>query len=218
MKIAKLCLLMFALWVAVPLLAQGSAQANDQASAGGAVSGAVNAAANAATQPPEAIPAMPAPRPRTPPVNEEERIARRVRHALVMLPYYSIWDWLAFRVQGRSVELQGYAYSLGLKRDAVSAVKRIDGVQTVIDHIQQLPPSPTDDRIRRQVARAIFGWGNLSRYAAPPVPSIHIIVEGGRVWMEGVVDSQPDKDAAGLRANGVAGVFQVSNELRVGKD
>jgi osmotically-inducible protein OsmY len=75
-----------------------------------------------------------------------------------------------------------------------------------------------DDRIRREVARAIFHWGGLSRYSLSAVPSIHIIVSGGRVRLEGVVDSQPDKDAANIRANGVFGVFQVTNNLRVVKD
>jgi len=147
-----------------------------------------------------------------------ERIQKEVRHELVMLPYYRLWDWLAFRVNGSTVELLGDANSLGLKSDAVNSVKHIKGVQNVIDHINQLPPSSMDDRIRRQVARAIFNWGGLSRYSWSAVPSIHIIVSGGRVRLEGIVDSQPDKDAAGLRANGVPGVFEVTNNLRVVKD
>ena len=143
----------------------------------------------------EAIPALPAHRPKNPPANEEDRIAREVRHELVMQPYYTIWDWLAFRVNGNTVELLGDAYSLGLRRDAVYSVKHIEGVEKVIDHITQLPPSPMDDRIRHQVARAIFSFDGLSRYSWSAVPSIHIIVNGGRVWLEGVVDTQPDKDA-----------------------
>jgi hyperosmotically inducible protein len=163
----------------------------------------------------DAIPALPAREPKTPPANEEERIARKVRHELVMQPYYTLWDWMAFRVNGNTVELLGNVHSIGLKSDAVNSVKRIDGVANVVDHITQLPPSPMDDRIRKNVARAIFSWGDLSRYSWPRAAGIHIIVNGGRVWLEGVVDSQPDKDAAGLRANGVSDVFQVTNNLRV---
>jgi hyperosmotically inducible periplasmic protein len=217
MKIGQLCLLAVAL---LPLVARGSAQPNDQAPAGFADHVADHAAADVAAPAPaqDAIPALPVPKPKHAPVSEEERIARKVRHELVMQPYYTIWDWLAFRVNGSTVELLGDVYSLGLKRDAVDTVKHIAGVERVIDHINQLPPSPMDDRIRRQVARAIFSWGTLSRYSWPAVPSIHVIVNGGQVWLEGVVDNQPDKDVAGLRANGVSGVFQVTNDLRVEKD
>ena len=164
-----------------------------------------------------ALPALPIHKPKNAPVSEEDRLTREVRHELVMQPYYTIWDWLAFRVNGRTVELLGDAYSNGLKGDAVSSVKHIEGVENVIDHINELPPSPMDDRIRHQVARAIFNWGGLSRYSWSAVPSIHIIVKGGRVRLEGVVDSQQDKDAAGIRANGVSGVFQVTNNLLVVK-
>jgi hyperosmotically inducible protein len=202
MKKGIFCLLAIAL---LPMFTRAAAQQNDKAPA--------DVAAQAQMQ--DAIPALPGRQPKTPPANEEERIARKVRHELVMQPYYTIWDWLAFRVNGNSVELLGSVNNPGLKNDAVHAVKRIDGVASVVDHITQLPPSPMDDRIRKQVAHAVFSWGNLSRYSWPSAPGIHIIVNGGRVWLEGVVDSQPDKDAAGLRANGVPDVFQVTNNLRV---
>ena len=166
---------------------------------------------------PEAKTALPARRPRNAPVSEEDRITREVRHELVMLPYYSLFDWLAFRVNGTTVELLGSAHTVGLKSDAVNTVKHIEGVEKVIDHIDQLPPSPMDDRIRRQVARAIFSWGSNWRYGYSAVPSIHIIVKNGRVTLEGIVDNQADKDAAGIRANGVSGVFQVTNNLVVAK-
>jgi hyperosmotically inducible protein len=171
----------------------------------------------AAPQAPETepIPALPVHKPRNAPVSEEDRITREVRHELVLQPFYTIWDWLAFRVNGNTVELLGDAYSPGLRRDAANSVKHIEGVEKVIDHINDLPPSPMDDRIRHQVARAIFGFDGLSRYSWSAVPSIHIIVNGGRVRLEGVVDNQQDKNLAGLRANQVPGVFQVTNNLRV---
>jgi hyperosmotically inducible periplasmic protein len=208
MRNGKLYLLTFALLLASPVIARSATPQSDKAPAG--------AAAQAQSQ--DAIPALPAHKPKNAPASEEDRISREVRHELVMQPYYAIWDWLAFRVNGGTVELVGDVYSNGLKRDAVNSVKHIEGVEKVIDHINQLPPSPMDDRIRHEVARSIFNWGGLSRYSWSAVPSIHIIVSGGRVRLEGIVDSQQDKDAAGLRANGVSGVFQVTNELRVVKD
>jgi hyperosmotically inducible protein len=165
----------------------------------------------------EAIPALPIHKPKNAPVSEEDRITREVRHELVLQPYYTIWDWLAFRVDGSTVELLGDANSPGLRRDAVNSVKHIEGVEKVIDHINDLPPSPMDDRTRQQVARAIFSFAGLSRYSWSAVPSIHIIVKGGRVRLEGVVDNQQDKDLAGLRANQVPDVFQVTNNLHVVK-
>lgn len=208
MRNGKLYLFAFALLLALPVFARNAAPQSDKATA----------AASAQAQSPDAIPALPAHKSKTAPINEEDRISREVRHELVMQPYYTLWDWLAFRVNGATVELLGDANSNGLKRDAVNSVKRIEGVEKVIDHINQLPPSPMDDRIRQAVARAIFNWGGLSRYSWSAVPSIHIISSGGRVRLEGIVDSQADKDAAGLRANGVSGVFQVTNNLRVIKD
>jgi hyperosmotically inducible protein len=197
-------LLTFALLMALPLFA--NAQKTES----------VPSAAAPAPET-EAIPALPIHKPKNAPVSEEDRLTREVRHELVMQPYYTIWDWLAFRVNGNTVELLGDANSPGLRRDAVNSVKHIEGVEKVIDHINELPPSPMDDRIRHQVARAIFSFDGLSRYSWSAVPSIHIIVKGGRVRLEGVVDNQPDKDLIGLRANQVPGVFQVTNNLRVVK-
>jgi hyperosmotically inducible protein len=207
MNKGKLYLAAFALLLALPVFAQSAAQKNDKAPAVTAAQG----------QESDAIPALPVHKPKNAPVSEEDRISREVRHELVMQPYYTLWDWLAFRVNGSTVELLGDVNSPGLKSDAMSTVKHIEGVEKVIDHINELPPSPMDDRIRHQVARAIFNWGTLSRYSWSAVPSIHIIVHSGRVRLEGVVDSQQDKDAAGIRANGVSGVFQVTNNLRVVK-
>lgn len=208
MKCVKPYLSAFALLMIAPVFAQSAAQQKD----------AAPAPAVAPVQTQDAIPALPARKPRSAPANEEDRISRAVRHELVMQPYYTLWDWLAFRISGSTVELVGDVKSLGLKRDAVNSVKHVEGVGKVIDHINQLPPSFMDDRIRHEVARAVFDWGGLSRYSSSTVPSIHIIVRSGRVRLEGIVDSQPDKDAAGIRANGVPGVFQVTNNLRVIKD
>jgi osmotically-inducible protein OsmY len=216
MKTVTRCLLAIVLLPLSPLLAQSPAPQNDKTSAGVAANAAANAEAQAST--PNAIPALPASEYKSAPVSEEERITHKVRHALVMQSRFSIWDWLAFRVTGSTVELLGSVYNPSLKGDAVNTVKQIDGVEKVIDHIIRLPLSPEDDRIRHQVADAIYTSGPLSSYSWSAMPSIHIIVNGGQVCLEGEVDSLKDKDAAALRATGVSGVLQVTNNLRIEKD
>jgi hyperosmotically inducible protein len=94
-------------------------------------------------------------------------------------------------------------------------VKSVEGVERVKNEIQVLPLSPMDEQIRRAEYRAIYGFADLYRYAQQAVPSIHIIVDNGKVTLVGVVDSQADKNLAGLRANTVPGVFSVSNDLVV---
>jgi hyperosmotically inducible protein len=104
-----------------------------------------------------------------------------------------------------------------LKSDAESAVKSIEGVASVDNQIEVLPTSPNDDRIRRQVYRAVYGEGSLFQYSLANVPSVHIIVKNGHVALEGVVDNETDKNLAGIRANGVPGVFSVTNKLVISK-
>ncbi len=145
----------------------------------------------------------------------EARIAREVRHELLMDPYYSIFDDLRYRVNGYTVELLGEVVNPVIKSDAESAVKKIEGVEQVVNHIEVLPPSPIDQRIREAVYRRVFSFDGLSRYSWEAAPSIHIIVKNGRVTLAGVVDTQGDKDAAGIQANGVPGVFSVQNNLVV---
>lgn len=145
----------------------------------------------------------------------QERIVREVRHELVMLPQYSIFDNLAYKVDGNTVTLMGQVRNPVLKDSAEKVVKDIEGVEKVDNQIEVLPPSPNDDRIRRAVARAIFNDPTLFRYSMGAVPPIHIIVRGGHVTLEGVVDNQTDKNVAGIRANGVPGAFSVTNNLRV---
>jgi hyperosmotically inducible periplasmic protein len=147
---------------------------------------------------------------------DESHIAREVRHQLVMLPYYGVFDDLAFRLEGTTVTLLGAVTRPVLKSDAENVVKRVEGVTQVINEIKVLPPSPMDDQIRRAAYRAIYGDPALStRYAFQAVPSIHIIVENGHVTLEGVVSNEMDKNICGLRANSVPNVFSVTNDLRV---
>jgi hyperosmotically inducible protein len=147
----------------------------------------------------------------------QQRITREVRHKLVMLPYFSIFDNLAYKVDGDTVTLLGQVRNATLKSDAANAVKHIEGVEHVNNQIEVLPASFNDDRIRREEARAIFRDSRLSHYSIQPVPPIHIIVRNGHVTLEGVVGNQGDKDMAFMRANGVAGVFSVDNNLRIEK-
>ncbi len=142
-------------------------------------------------------------------------LTQEVRHELVMLPYYSIFDNLSYRVDGSTVTLFGQVTRPTLKSDAENVVKRIEGVTRVINNIEVLPLSPMDDRIRIAEARAIYGFPSLNRYAMGALPPIHIIVKNGNVTLEGVVANQADKNTAGIRANGVPGVFSVKNDLRV---
>jgi hyperosmotically inducible protein len=145
----------------------------------------------------------------------QQALMKEVLHVLVMLPYYSVFDNLGYRVEADKVILEGQVVRPSLKSDAEAAVKSVAGVSSVVDNIEVLPPSPMDDQLRRALYRAIYGDPALSRYGFAFVASIHIIVKNGNVTLEGVVDSEADKNLAGLRANGVPNVFSVNNNLRV---
>ena len=148
----------------------------------------------------------------------QERLAPAVRHQLVMLPYYSVFDNLEYQVDGDAVTLLGQVTRPTLKSDAEAAVKRIEGVSKVINKIEVLPLSPADDQIRRAVYRSIFSERSpLSRYNWGPVPPIHVIVKGGRATLAGTVDNETDKNMATLFAKTVSGVFSVTNNLIVKK-
>jgi len=151
------------------------------------------------------------------PQRMQDRISRDVFHELVMLPQLTIFDNLQYKVDGSKVTLMGQVQDAILKDSAEKVVKKIEGVESVNNQIEILPASPNDDRIRRQVARALFNDERLFRYSMGSVPPIHIIVKNGHVTLEGVVNSQADKDAANLRANSVSGVFSVENHLQVQK-
>ncbi len=146
-----------------------------------------------------------------------DRLVKEVRHELVMLPYYNVFDNLAFKVDGSTVTLMGQVTRPTLKSDAERVVKSIEGVDKVVNKIEVLPLSPNDERIRMAVYRAIYGNTSLQRYGLQAVPPIHIIVNNGNVTLEGVVATEADKNIANLQANGVPGVFSVKNNLRVEK-
>lgn len=171
-------------------------------------------------------------------VAEKQRV-ENVRRALERLPYYGVFDFLAFNLDRGTLTLMGYAYAPNLRDDAEAAVKKVSGVDTVVNKIETLPVSFNDDRIRRATFYNIYTDDFLSRYAPggamrahydalefgrfpgmQPFGTypIHVIVKGGRVTLVGVVGNASDKQLAGARAREVTGVFGVENELLVEKN
>ena len=144
-----------------------------------------------------------------------QNLIREVRHQLLLLPYYSVFDNLAFKVDGDRITLEGQVTNPTLKHDAEAAVKGIEGVSGVTNNIEALPPSSMDDQLRRALYRAIYGDSTLSKYGWSSMPSIHIIVKSGHATLEGVVDNETDRNLAELRAKSVPNVFDVKNDLKV---
>jgi hyperosmotically inducible periplasmic protein len=144
-------------------------------------------------------------------------IAKEVRHELIMLPYLDVFDNLSYNVDGGNVTLSGQVTRPTLRSDAENVVKRIEGVEKVDNQIEVLPLSSQDDRLRLALYRAIYGYPSMTRYALPVIKPIRIIVKNGNVTLAGVVDNQADKHIANIRANGVHGVFSVTNNLLVGE-
>lgn len=142
-------------------------------------------------------------------------LTQKVRHELLMLPYYTVFDDLSFQMNGHEVTLMGDVRNPTLKADAERAIKRLPGVALVKNEITVLPLSPMDDRIRLATVRAIYGFGPLQRYSMGAHPSIRIIVDNGNVTLTGVVANEMDRNIAFMRANQVSGVFSVTNDLRI---
>ena len=143
------------------------------------------------------------------------RITKEVGHELRMLPYFSVFDNLSYKVDGYTVTLMGQVTKPTLKSDAGNVVKRIEGVENVDNQIEVLPLSPNDDRIRRALYRSIYGYPPLQKYSLGVQQPIRIIVKNGNATLEGVVDNEGDKNMANIRAKSVPGVFAVTNNLQV---
>jgi hyperosmotically inducible protein len=150
-----------------------------------------------------------------PSARSQERIIKEVRHELLMLPYFGVFDYIAYKVDGSTVTLIGAVVRPVTKSDAENAVKHIEGVEKVVNQIEDLPPSSIDDGLRIRLYREIYGYPALEKYALGVQKPIRIIVKSGRVTLEGVVDNESDKNLAGLRANSVPGIFSVTNNLQV---
>ena len=140
---------------------------------------------------------------------------REIRKELVKLPYYGVFDNLAFKLDGDTVTLFGQVVRPSTRKDAERRVAKIEGVERVINRIEVLPLSSFDDSIRVRTYRAVFRSGGLYRYAQGTNPSVHIIVKNGHVTLEGVVANEGDRNLANIAARGVSGVFSVTNNLRV---
>ena len=152
-----------------------------------------------------------------PSAKSQERIVKEVRHELLMLPYFGVFDYIAFKVEGYTVTLIGSVVKPVTKSAAENSIKRIEGVEKVDNQIEVLPPSSMDDRLRERLFRAIYQYPALQKYELGVQKPIRIIVKSGRLTLEGVVDSDGDKNMAGIRANTVSGVFSVTNNLQVVK-
>ena len=144
----------------------------------------------------------------------EQQIVKKVRRELVTLPFYGVFDNLAYKIEGGTVTLYGQVVHPSTRSDAERRVKRIEGVESVVNNIEVLPLSSVDDSIRMRTYRTVFRTGALYRYAMGTNPSIHIIVNRGHVTLEGVVANEADKQLAYMAARGVTGVFSVTNNLR----
>jgi osmotically-inducible protein OsmY len=142
-------------------------------------------------------------------------LSREIHHQILVLPFYSVFDFIVFTLDGSRVTLSGQVARRNLRAQAEAAVKSIEGVGVVINNIEVLPISPADDELRRAAYRALYEDPTLARYAIQNVPPIHIIVKNSNVTLEGSVDSLSDKNLAALRAGGVANVLGVKNNLVV---
>lgn len=157
--------------------------------------------------------------PSAPPAKNEEKtdssLSRSVHHQLQQLPFYSVFDFLTYSIDGGKVTLAGQVQRPTLKSGAEAAVKSLEGVSSVANNIEVLPALPSDHEVGRNVYRAIFENGVLQKYAVETVPSIHIIVKNGAVSLEGAVDSEADKALAGSLAGKVPKVVGLKNNLLV---
>lgn len=161
---------------------------------------AQNTASNKATK--SADPALPA-------------LSREIHHQILVLPFYSVFDSIRFTMDGRNVILSGQVLRRNLKEQAEAAVKSLEGVGVVVNKIEILPASASDDELRRAIYRAIYEDSTLARYATQNIPPVHIIVNNGAVSLEGSIDSDEDKNLAEARAESVAKVGRVRNNLVV---
>jgi hyperosmotically inducible periplasmic protein len=143
------------------------------------------------------------------------QLAKRVRHELVTLPYYGVFDNLAYNINGNTVTLYGQVVRPTTKSDAEGRVKRLAGVSRVVNNIKVLPLSRFDDNIRSATYRSIARTGGLFRYLQGANPSLHIVVDNGHVTLEGVVANSGDRNLANIAARSVPGAFSVTNNLRV---
>lgn len=145
----------------------------------------------------------------------QAKLVEGIRRAILMQPYYTVFDNLGYSLDGRTVTLTGQVTNPTLPLDVERSVKKVEGVEKVVNKIEVLPPSPMDAQIREQVRQRIYGYGPLFKYANMPNPPIRIIVKNARVTLYGVVDSEEDKNYCTMRVNQISSVLSVTNNLAV---
>jgi hyperosmotically inducible periplasmic protein len=145
-----------------------------------------------------------------------KNLTEKVRHELIMLSDFGVFDNLGFTItDANSVILTGQVVRPLLKADAETAVSRINGVSTVVNKIEVLPLSRTDDAIRERAYRAVYLRPDFEKYAIQATPPIRIIVKNGTITLQGVVNDSIDRTKAELAAKTIPGIFKVSDELRI---
>jgi len=166
---------------------------------------------------PSSIPAQTPSSKKSPKLEEKvpPNLPREIHQQILLLPFYSVFDSITFTLNGDIVTLTGQVVRPTLKKDAEAAVRSIEGVDSVVNQIEVLPVSSTDDDLRRAVYRAIYEDSTLARYAVQPVSAIHIIVKNANISLEGSVNSASDTYLAAARARSVANVLEVKNNLVV---
>lgn len=146
---------------------------------------------------------------------DQVTLEKKIEKQLRKLPYYGVYDFISFEVDGSTVTLNGKVANAINRNHAESYVLDLDGVSEVVNNIDVLPPSSFDDTIRRRTVRSFLNSGSIYRYLQGPNPSMRIIVENGRITLEGVVRTSGDYDLANILANSVPGVFKVTNHLKI---
>lgn len=149
---------------------------------------------------------------------QNSKLDRQIRKEILTLPYYNVFDAIGYELSDGVVTLNGYVVRPTTKKDAGESIADLDGVRRVVNNIVVLPPSPSDDRIRQRVLQTLANRGGMYRYFMGTNPSIRIIVNRGRVSLEGYVDTRGDSNLAYVLTRGVSGTFGVTNNLKVLKD
>lgn len=148
----------------------------------------------------------------------QKQIEKKVFKEIIKMPYYGLFDNIKFQVDGSTVILSGNVYNGINRKSAERRIAKIDGVENVVNNIKLLPPSRFDNVIRRRVVRSFSNGGSLYRYIIGVNPSMRIIVKRGHITLEGFVSNEGDYRLANILAQGIPGVFSVTNNLEITKE
>lgn len=145
-------------------------------------------------------------------------IEDKVRKKILMLPRYEIFDAIGYQINGGTVTLNGKVRNAVNRKDAERSVAKIAGVTNVVNNIEVLPVGGFDDSIRVRLYQTLAQSGGLGRYLWPNAPSVRLIVDRGRVALEGFVSTRGDYNTMNILAHGISGVFSVENNLIIDKE